>query len=147
MLTLTVVGEIASRWRTDWRTSNKSGSLSAMEFGTFDTNDFGDELAGAASNHQIGSAVLFENDQIRVWDLTVEPGARLPFHCHDTTYFFTCVEGGRMINRFADGNQVTLDMDDGFTWFTEIGEEPEIHDLENVGATRVRFVTVELLQS
>ena len=89
--------------------------------------------------------MLFENDRIRVWDLTVEPGGRLPFHCHTTSYFFTCVEGGRMINRFVDGNQVTLDMDDGFTWFTDIADEPEIHDLENVGETRVRFVTVELL--
>jgi len=50
-----------------------------------------------------------------------------------------------MINRFDDGNQVTVEMDDGFTWFTEITAEPEIHDLENIGDTRVRFVTVELL--
>jgi hypothetical protein len=50
-----------------------------------------------------------------------------------------------MINRFPDGNQVTLDMDDGATWFSAIDDEPEIHDLENVGETRVRFITVELL--
>jgi hypothetical protein len=116
-----------------------------MEFETYDTATFRDELTAAPTNRAIGTSVLFENDRVRVWDLTVEPGDRLPFHCHTTSYFFTCVEGGRMINRFADGNQVTLDMDDGFTWFTDIGDEPEIHDLENVGPGRVRFVTVELL--
>ncbi|MEY2421041.1 MAG: hypothetical protein QOI95_1108 [Acidimicrobiaceae bacterium] len=116
-----------------------------MEFDTFNTDTFRDELASAPGNQAIGTSVLFENDRVRVWDLTVEPGDRLPFHCHTTSYFFTCVEGGRMINRFADGNQVTLDVDDGFTWFTDIGDEPEIHDLENVGSARVRFVTVELL--
>jgi hypothetical protein len=116
-----------------------------MEFGTFDTDAFRDELTAAPANRAVSTSVLFENDRVRVWDLTVEPGDRLPFHCHTTSYFFTCVEGGRMINRFADGNQVTLDMDDGFTWFTDIGDEPEIHDLENVGPARVRFVTVELL--
>src|SRR5258708_39579746 len=84
-----------------------------MEFDTYDTALIGDELTAAPSNHDIGTSVLFENDRIRVWDLTVEPGGRLPFHCHTTSYFFTCVEGGRMINRFADGNQVTVDMDVG----------------------------------
>lgn len=116
-----------------------------MDFGTFDREEFTAELASAADNRDVGTAVLFENDRVRVWDLAVEPGGRLPFHCHTASYFFTCVEGGRMINRFADGNQVMLEMDDGFTWFTEITDEPEIHDLENVGSTRVRFVTVELL--
>jgi quercetin dioxygenase-like cupin family protein len=77
-----------------------------MDFGTYDTDTFRDELTAAPSNHEIGTSVLFENDRVRVWDLTVEAGGRLPFHCHTTTYFFTCVEGGRMINCFADGNQV-----------------------------------------
>jgi hypothetical protein len=116
-----------------------------VDFASFDPDAFRDELAAAAQNRQVGTAVLFENERVRVWDLTVEPGDRIPFHCHTTSYFFTCVEGGRMINRFPDGNQVTLDMDDGATWFSAIDSEPEIHDLENVGSTRVRFVTVELL--
>src|SRR5437762_12662023 len=98
-----------------------------MEFGTFDTEPFRGELATAEENHEIGTRVLFENDRIRVWDLSVDPGERLPFHCHTTTYFFTCVAGGRLINRFPDGNEVTLEMDDGDTWFTEIDDEAEIH--------------------
>jgi hypothetical protein len=116
-----------------------------MEFGTFDVERFRDELAAAPGNDHIGTRVLFENDRIRVWDLSVGPGERLPFHCHTTTYFFTCVAGGRMINRFADGNEVTVEMADGDTWFSAIDDEPEIHDLENIGSTLVRFVTVELL--
>jgi mannose-6-phosphate isomerase-like protein (cupin superfamily) len=116
-----------------------------VDFATYDTDEFRDELAAAANNREVGTAVLFENDRVRVWDLTVEPGGRIPFHAHTTSYFFTCVEGGRMINRFPDGNQVTLDMDDGATWFSAIDADPEVHDLENVGSTRVRFITVELL--
>jgi len=121
------------------------GSNRSVDFATYDTDEFRDELAAAANNREVGTAVLFENDRVRVWDLTVEPGGRIPFHAHTTSYFFTCVEGGRMINRFPDGNQVTLDMDDGATWFSAIDADPEVHDLENVGSTRVRFITVELL--
>ncbi len=116
-----------------------------MEFDTFDPADFTAELATAGGNHDIGTAVLFENDRVRVWDLAVDPGQRLPFHSHPSTYFFVCVEGGRVINRMPDGNQVTADFADGDTWFSEHNDEPEIHDLENIDGTRVRFMTIELL--
>jgi beta-alanine degradation protein BauB len=116
-----------------------------VEFGTYDRADFADELSAAPANHDIASSIVFENDRVRVWDLVLEPGERLPFHCHDRTYFFVTVEAGTAISRFPDGNQVTMDYAPGEPWFTEIGADHEIHDLENVGATRLRFTTVELL--
>ena len=116
-----------------------------MEFGTYDTAAYADELAAAPRNHDIATTVVFENDRVRVWDLVLEPGERLPFHCHARTYFFVTVEPGTAISRFPDGNQVTMDYEAGAPWFTEIGAEHEIHDLENVGGTRLRFTTVELL--
>ncbi len=116
-----------------------------MEFTTFDPANFRDELEAAGDNRNIGTAVQFENERVRVWDITLDPGDRLPFHGHTNEYFFTCVEPGRCVSRFPDGNQVTMDYRDGETWYSERGEEPEIHDLENVGDTRIRFVTVELL--
>ncbi len=118
-----------------------------MEFGTYDISEFADELAAAPGNHEIASAVQFENDRVRVWDLVLEPGERLPFHCHDRTYFFVTIEGGTAISRFPDGNMVTMDYEPGAPWFTEIADDPEIHDLENVGDTRLRFATVELLEA
>jgi beta-alanine degradation protein BauB len=115
-----------------------------MEFGTFDLGEYADELA--ATEHQpIASSVTFENERVRIWDLTLEAGQRWPFHCHTRSYFFVTVEGGTAISRFPDGNLVTMDYEPGTPWFTAIAAEPEIHDLENVGTSRLRFVTVELL--
>lgn len=117
-----------------------------MEFGRFDLARFATELAAAAANRQVGTSVLFENDRVRVWDLTIAPGERVPFHAHATSYFFVCVSGGRVLSRLASGDDVTMDAADGDTWFTAIdGDDPEIHDLENVGDATVRYVTVELL--
>jgi hypothetical protein len=116
-----------------------------VEFGTYDGAAYADELAAAPDNHHIATNVVFENDRVRVWDLLLEPGERLPFHCHDRTYFFVTVEAGTAVSRFPDGNQVTMDYEPGAPWFTEIGADHEIHDLENVGTTRLRFTTVELL--
>lgn len=114
-----------------------------MDASTFDTADFSGELANPTT--EVGTRVLFENDRVRVWDLDLGPGDRVPFHRHATPYFFVCVDAGRAISRFPDGNAMTLDYAEGATWFDEVDHGPEIHDLENVGDTRLRFTTIELL--
>jgi beta-alanine degradation protein BauB len=117
-----------------------------VEASTFDLSEYADELARGAANREVGTRLLLENDRVRIWDLDLAPGARVPFHCHATPYFFVCVDAGRGISRFPDGNAMTLDYQEGDTWFDEVGHGDEIHDLENVGATRLRFTTVELLR-
>jgi hypothetical protein len=114
-----------------------------VDAGTFDPQEYVDELG--TPNHAVGTKVLFENEKVRIWDLDLAPGARLPFHWHVTPYFFVCVDAGRAISRFPDGNTFTIDYAVGDTWFDEVGNGEEVHDLENVGSTRLRFTTVELL--
>jgi hypothetical protein len=119
--------------------------ISAVEPSTFDRDEFADELARGLSNQVVGTKLLLENDRVRIWDLDLHPGERVPFHCHTTPYFFVCVDAGRAISRFPDGNAMTLDYHEGDTWFDEVEQGDEVHDLENVGTTRLRFTTVELL--
>ena len=117
------------------------------EHGKYDVTGFSDELARAPHNRQVGTARLFENDHVRVWELRLEPGQRAPFHLHDQTYFWTVVEPGRGCQRFPDGTMVTRDYAPGETkYLVQSPEDSMIHDLENVGETRLRFVTVELKQ-
>lgn len=47
--------------------------------------------------------MLFENGVVRVWDLTLEPGQRAPFHTHTVRYFWTCVKDGIADQRTLDG--------------------------------------------
>lgn len=115
------------------------------ETGTFDPAEFADELAGASANRDIGTTLWFENDHVRVFELRLEPGGRGPFHVHDATYFWTVVEPGRGMQRFPDGTFVVRDYAVGETRYLENSPEDRlIHDLENVGDTTLRFVTVEL---
>ena len=115
------------------------------ERGTFSLDEFGEELAAAPGNHQLGTKVLFENDAIQVWEVRLEPGQRGAFHVHDQTYFWTVVEPGRGLQRFIGGTVVVRDYARGETRYLEHApESPLIHDLENVGATELRFVTVAL---
>jgi hypothetical protein len=113
--------------------------------GTFDPAAFADELERAPGNRDIGTALWFENDAVRVFELRLEPGERGPFHVHDATYFWTVVEPGRGLQRFPDGTFVERDYALGETrYLTNTPDDPLIHDLENVGHTTLRFVTVEL---
>jgi quercetin dioxygenase-like cupin family protein len=116
-----------------------------VEFGAYDTTEFADELNGASENHEIATRLLFENERVRIWELSLEPGERAPFHCHAVPYFFVCVDGGQALSRFTNGTTVSMEYAVGDTWFDEMANGFEVHDLENVGSTRLRFTTVELL--
>jgi oxalate decarboxylase/phosphoglucose isomerase-like protein (cupin superfamily) len=115
------------------------------ERGTFSPDDFAGELAVAFSNRDLGTRVVFENDAIQVWEVRLDPGQRGAFHVHDRTYFWTVVDPGRGLQRFVDGTFVVRDYTLGETRYLEHSpDNPLIHDLENVGDTTLRFVTVAL---
>jgi len=115
------------------------------ERGTFPVEDFADELAIARENRALGTTLWFENDHVRVFEVRLDPGERGPFHVHDAPYFWTVVEPGRGLQRFADGTSVARDYALGETrYLVQSPEDSLVHDLENVGSSRLRFVTVEL---
>jgi oxalate decarboxylase/phosphoglucose isomerase-like protein (cupin superfamily) len=114
------------------------------ERGTYDTPAYAEELAAAPHNHDIGTTLWFENDHIRVFESRLEPGERAGFHIHDRTYFWTVVDEGKGLQHYADGTWTTRHFGLGDTAYREhTPDDPLIHDLENVGDTTLRFVTVE----
>ena len=117
-----------------------------VEEGIFDPADFADELDAAPANLEVGTTIWFENDRIRVWEILLQPGERGAFHSHVTNYFWTVVEGSRGLQRLADGTFVVRDYLVGETKYLEHTPDTAlIHDLENIGDSTLRFVTVELL--
>ncbi|GIU93122.1 MAG: hypothetical protein KatS3mg011_2028 [Acidimicrobiia bacterium] len=123
-----------------------NGSESDVSQGRFDPADFAEELAVAHTNLAVGTTLWFENDRVRVWEVRLEPGERGPFHAHTRDYFWTVVDPGIGLQRFADGTYVVREYRLGETKFLEHSPDaPLVHDLENVGDTLLRFVTVELM--
>jgi hypothetical protein len=111
----------------------------------FNPADFAAELERAPSNAQVGSRLLFENERIRVWDISLAPGERLPFHCHRTSYFYVCREAGISQVRTPDGLVATYESALDEVVFHELAPgERMIHDLTNAGDTMLQFVTIEL---
>jgi hypothetical protein len=112
----------------------------------FEVADFAEELSAAAENVAVGSRLLFENRRVRVWDIQLDPGERLPFHRHRTSYLYRCHSGSRTRVRFPDGRAIEYDSGTDEVDFHAIGhDDVVVHDLENVGDAPLRFTTVELL--
>ena len=107
---------------------------------------YADELEAAAANFRVGTTLLLENRSVRVWNITLEPGERLPFHRHRTSYFYRSHADGLLRVRFPDGTDAVYATAVDEVHFHEIGEDDlVVHDLENVGETTISFTTVELL--
>lgn len=85
---------------------------------------------------------------MRIWDIALAPGERLPFHRHRTSYFYRSHAAGLLRVRFPDGTESVYPTAVDEVYFHEIGAgDVVVHDLENVGETTVSFTTVELLRS
>ena len=113
----------------------------------FDQGEFAEELSHAPENFRVGSRLLYEDALIRVWDITLAPGERLPFHRHRTTYFYRCHAGGPTRVRFPDGSGAVYESVADEVHVHEIGpDDLVVHDLENAGDAPLVFTTVELLR-
>jgi beta-alanine degradation protein BauB len=118
-----------------------------VDEGTFDPAEFRNELATAASNFDVGTRLWFQNERIKVWEIRLAPGERGPFHAHTRRYFWTVVEAGIGRQRSPDGTFKVRRYEVGDTQYLEQSPaNPMIHDLENLGDSTLRFVTVELLR-
>lgn len=117
-----------------------------LEESAFDVGPFSAELAASHSNLAVGTSLWFENDRVRVWEVRLDPGVRCPFHSHTNPYFWTCVGAGTGRQRSPDGTLKVRRYEEGDTQFSlHSAGQPMIHDLENLGDSVLRFVTVELI--
>jgi uncharacterized cupin superfamily protein len=103
------------------------------------------ELEKAPLNGRVGHTLVSETDAVRVWVISLKPGERLAYHCHVLNYFWTATSAGTTRSQFSDGTSAESSVKVGDTrHYNFAAGERMIHDLENIGATPVSYVTVEL---
>lgn len=102
-----------------------------------------DAVVSATEHHR----VLFENEHVRVLDTRVPLGERVPLHTH---------KWPSVVYTMSSGDFVRFDADDNPTLDTRTAKLPghlgmaiwlppqEPHSIENVGATEMRAITVEI---
>ncbi len=124
--------------------SFRSGELTTSGFEGW-SDEIKQEFRTNNYKGQIGTDFVFENDSVRVWLMTLEPGEKMPVHRHVLTYFWTAITPGRFLQRTYDGTTYESDYQAGLTHFYDVGRgEFALHNLENVGKTQMIFCAVEL---
>lgn len=83
--------------------------------------------------------VIFENDAIRVLEVTVKPGDRVPMHTNPENVNYIVKPGTlRLIE--PDGSSVDIALAERQVIPAPVGR----HAVENVGASEVRTICIEL---
>jgi hypothetical protein len=125
------------------RTSPLAGEIIAKDFDGW-SPELRREFVDNASNYQVGSELLSQTDDVKVWGIQVPPGGRLPVHRHVLDYFWTALTDGVSIQHTDDGTTRRVSYRAGDTrHFAFPGDEYLLHDLCNDGPTELRFLTVE----
>ena len=106
------------------------------------------ELLDNQFNPIVGSVLVSETDQVRVWHLMIPAGKRCTFHRHVLDYFWTCHTHGRARGYYEDGSIVETVHFPGDTKHLSYGPgEYMLHSVANIGDTDLLFTTVEFKES
>jgi quercetin dioxygenase-like cupin family protein len=83
--------------------------------------------------------VKFENEKVRVLEAELPAGVKEAVHSHPA-YVIYVLAGGRVRNYTADGKTTESELKTGDVLY----REPLTHAAENIGATTMHFILVEL---
>jgi quercetin dioxygenase-like cupin family protein len=89
----------------------------------------------------IGDKILFENEAVRVWSVTLDPGKRQPWHQHRLPYLIVPLTEGKNEMTFDDGRVRQTHEKPGEVIWREAGIP---HELLNCSDWQYRNVLVEI---
>lgn len=89
--------------------------------------------------------LLFENDTMRLWEISLKPRERLPFHKTEQNYSWTCLTDGLAITRVENGSVHLLKFKKGETHFWDLGYKGTVMDFENIGEKTLVLTVIEYI--
>lgn len=89
----------------------------------------------------VASRVLFENDLVRVWEMTLGPGESSDRHRHDHPYLLCIVEGSRLDAEIEGVGHVEIPLQPGSVFFVPPGS---VETAINPTDKRFREILIEL---
>lgn len=69
----------------------------------------------------VATRILFENDMVRVWEMTLAPGERSDRHRHDLPYLLCILEGSRLDAEIEGSGHVEIPVQPGSVFFVPPG--------------------------
>lgn len=96
----------------------------------------------ATEMHPIGSQILYEDDQLRIWEVAAGPGEAFPQHFHTLDYVTVSITEADIEVHEADGRIIRHHRVPGDYLVTHVGDG-QLHELRNVGSTPYRNRLIE----
>lgn len=79
----------------------------------------------SAENPGPPGTLLFENEQIRIWELILGPGEYCLWHDHPYDHLLIAYDGAMIEGIYADGERIHLDVDDRQAYYIPKGARTE----------------------
>lgn len=96
-----------------------------------------------------GDTLVFENDRVRVWSMTLEPGGMFDFHQHHYDHVVLWPDSGQAVGQnLGDPDWgISQVAEPGFVLFQTVGTAEPLtpHRIRNVGDTAVTHYIIELI--
>ena len=88
--------------------------------------------------------LLFENDRVKAWNLTLEPGQSTPQHTHQLDEIVICLESSRLriVKPGPEPEGETVHPNAGDVFMPKV--KGVTHVMTNAGETRYRQISIEL---
>ncbi|MHA6622482.1 hypothetical protein [Pseudonocardia sp. DLS-67] len=103
----------------------------------------------SAFSPDVGTEVVFENDRVRVWAMTLGAGETCEFHQHHFDHLVLWPEPGRSQGQEygATGWPITQEAERGFAFFRTVGRDGPLppHRMRNLEDHPVTHYIVELI--
>jgi predicted metal-dependent enzyme (double-stranded beta helix superfamily) len=99
-----------------------------------------DSTAGAVAEPML----VFENDRVKAWSLTLEPGQSTPQHTHQLDEIVICLESSklRIVKAGPEPEGQTVQPKVGEVFMPQV--KGVTHVLTNSGETRYKQISIEL---
>ncbi|NHF58088.1 hypothetical protein FK220_001960 [Flavobacteriaceae bacterium TP-CH-4] len=101
------------------------------------------ELQKKPISDSLGQKLLFENGNVRVWEVVLLPNERLPFRKSNADCCWISMTRGLAISRANNGKITLIRLKKGDTTFWQSENDPTIFDLENIGEQLLLFHIME----
>jgi hypothetical protein len=94
-------------------------------------------------SRNVGKELLFENDRIRVWSMTLQPGESCEYHRHDHDYVYCYTTPSKIAAQRAEEPDEVREFDQHFVQYRAVGDGVE-HLITNVNDIPHNQILIEL---
>lgn len=101
------------------------------------------ELKNENISNSLGQKILFEDEKIKIWSISLAPKERMPFRKIDCSYSFLAMTDAMIITRSCSGSICLHHIENGESKFIPFSDNKSLCDIENIGTDLVYFNLTE----